>query len=189
MNSATLIDSETHPDVWVHTLGPTGTNCEAAARHWLATNGYPEDHIELHPTLEVAAEAVIGRPGHVLLGCIVYPELNHLVFQNLGTMRLVDCFIIPTHSMVVAGDMGSERPLVASHPAPVNLLDAWSPEVQLVTSNAEAALVCARGEVDACVTTSVAAAAAGLPIVKDFGPVPMGFSIHAPSTADVLTAR
>lgn len=189
MNDANEFDISAHPEVLVHTLGPAGTNCEAAARRWLKTKGYPQDRIELHSTLEVAAEAVIGRPGNVLLGCIVYPDLHHLVFENLGTMRLVECFIFPTHSMVVAGDMTGERPRVGSHPAPVNLLDSWDPDVRLVTSNAEAALMCARGEVDACVTTSVAAEASGLPIVQDFGPVPMGFSIHAPVQVEALATR
>lgn len=172
--------SESH-DIHVHTLGPTGTNCEAAAHYWLKRRGVEEHHVTLHPTLEDAAEAVIGTSSpHVLLGCVVYPDLHHLVFKNLKDLALLECFVMPTHSMVVAGDMRSQRPRVATHPAPINLLDEWDPEIVLVDSNAEAALTCSQGATDACVTTSVAAASAGLPVVKDFGPVPMGFSIHAP---------
>ncbi|WP_261566770.1 hypothetical protein [Frankia gtarii] len=170
------------PNLTVHTLGPVGTNCEAAAHHWLDRQGLTDHAVVLHPTLEKAAEVVKAEAdGHVLLGCVVYPDLHHLVFRNLGTLRMLECFVLDTWSMVVAGDMSAPRPRVASHPAPADLLGEWRPEIVLVDSNSEAALLCAEGKTDACVTTSVAADAAGLPVVKDFGPVPMGFSIHGRS--------
>lgn len=172
--------ARTDTGVHVHTLGPAGTNCEAAAHHWLDQRDVDDHQVTLYSTLEEAADVVTSSPGaHVLLGCVVYPDLHHLVFRNLGRLSLVDCFVIPTYHMVVAGDMHKRRPTVASHPAPVSLLDEWDPHIVLVDSNVEAALACARGRADACVTTSVAAERAGLPIVKDFGPVPMGFTIHA----------
>jgi hypothetical protein len=170
------IDSDIH----IHTLGPAGTNCEAAAHYWLDRGNVENHKVTLYPTLEEAVEVVTTEPGaHALLGCVVYPDLHHLVFRNLRRLRLVECFVMPTYHMVVAGDMSKPRPTVAAHPAPVNLLDEWDPEVVLVNSNVTAALRCASGETDACVTTSIAAERNGLPVAKDFGPVPMGFTIHA----------
>jgi prephenate dehydratase len=166
----------------VHTLGPTGTNCEAAARHWMAAFGVTEPTVKLHSTLEDAAEVVLAdtRRRSVLLGCVVYPDLHNLVFKNLAGMSLLECFVMPTHAMVYAGNGTDSPETAASHPAPVSLIESMGLRIRMANSNAEAALLCASGEVDACITTAVAAERAGLTVIKDFGPVPMGFSIHAP---------
>ncbi|RCG26205.1 hypothetical protein DQ384_29995 [Sphaerisporangium album] len=173
-------------DLELHTLGPTGTNCEAAARHWLRSRGADDTRVELHPTLEDAVTAVLADPDRsALLACVVYPDLHNIVFGNLDSLALRDCFVMPTHSMVLASRGGEAPRTVASHAAPVSLIDHMDVRIRLVDSNAQAALDCAAGEVDACVTTSVAAEAAGLTVLKDFGPVPMGFSVHAPHEIEV----
>ena len=48
----------------IHTLGPTGTNCEAAARHYAASRGLSVE-IVLHRTLEEGMARVVplGRLG------------------------------------------------------------------------------------------------------------------------------
>ncbi|WP_182875682.1 hypothetical protein [Microbispora sp. H10670] len=189
----------------LHTLGPAGTNCEAAARHWLERRGDRSGEIVLHDTLEKALLAVLEKPGNsVLLGCVVYPRLHEIVFQNIKTMALRECFVIPTHPMVLAGrsdgdivmdasdadgvaaglrisSPAADRAVrVVSHPAPVSLLDGLDVRILAADSNAQAARACARGEADACITTIVAAEANGLDVIKNFGPVLMGYSIHAP---------
>lgn len=169
----------------VHTLGPTGTNCEIAARYWLSQRGDSSSRVVLHDTLEHAVVGVLEAPAtSALLGCIVYPQLHEIVFQNLGTMSLRECFVYPTHPMVLARRSSPEGldariTTVVSHAAPVNLLDGLGVDIRLADSNSQAALRCADGETDACITTIVAAEACGLAVVKDFGPVAMGYSIHA----------
>lgn len=161
----------------LHTLGPTGTNCEAAAYAWFRRQG-GVGRVELHSTLEQAVERMPEDDTHALLGCVVYPELHTLVFSNLDRLALADCFIFPTFNMLLARrpDVMQVRS-VASHPAPKHLVPAGL-EVHLVNSNAQAALDCAGGIVDACITTLPAAQRHGLQIVNDHGPVPMGFTIH-----------
>lgn len=164
----------------IHTLGPTGTNCEAAAQHWLKAQG-GVGAVVLHETLEDAVVQVLSDPrGSALLGCVVYPRLNEIVFQNLDSLYLYECFVMPTHSMVLAA--ATDRPIssVVSHPAPVNLLDGRDVRITLANSNTEAAMQCAAGAADACITTIVGAKANGLLVLEDFGPVPMGFSVHLP---------
>jgi hypothetical protein len=81
--------------------------------------------------------------------------------------------------MVVAkkpGRGGLSR--VATHPAPQHLAPDGCERI-LVNSNSVAAALCAAGGVDGCVTTLVAARNNSLEVVRDFGQVPMGFSIHA----------
>lgn len=165
----------------LHTLGPTDTNSEHAARTWLRRRGIEDPAaVRLFATIEEGIEAMPADPSVGLLACIVYPQLHEVVFRNLHRLEIVDCFVVDTYDMVLAAPAGHDgRPrVVASHPAPVALVPTGAEHVP-ATSNAVAAIACARGEVDACITTGPAAAAQGLQIVRNFGPVPMGFSVHA----------
>jgi prephenate dehydratase len=162
----------------IHTLGPEGTNLEAAAQWWRQGRGYTSAEIVLHETLERGVEKLAKDGSAVLVACIVYPELHTLVFSNRERLEIVDCFVYPTHSMVLASRNGEMPSLVASHPAPRKLVPERA-ECRLVNSNAQAAIDCARGTVEGCITTITAARLHGLRVVRDFGPVPMGFSVHA----------
>ncbi|WP_187181796.1 MULTISPECIES: prephenate dehydratase domain-containing protein [Serratia] len=144
--------------------------------------------MKLHQTLESAANfmAQDSNKNDVLLGCIVYPHLHHLVFNNLQKLKLVDCFVMNTHNMILASryDNAAQIKRVGSHPAPRDLIhqvEGVQQEtlIELFNSNSEAARQCAAGTVDGCITTLVAAQQYRLHVLADFGPVPMGFSIHA----------
>lgn len=160
----------------LHTLGPSGTNLEAAARAWLSRRGV-EGSVWLHETLEAALEVVPADGEHGLVACAVYPHLHELVFRNLRRMRIIDSFVMPTWNMVLASADGRQPRTVASHPAPASLVPPGV-TVMTSTSNARAAADCATGLVEGCVTTSAAAAAYGLKVISDFGPVPMAFTVH-----------
>ncbi|MBH2952444.1 hypothetical protein I5Q45_25715 [Serratia marcescens] len=172
--------------ITVHTLGPAGTNCEKAAHLWLKNNSH-RGEVKLHQTLEDAAKYMNKTDANdVLLGCIVYPELHHLVFKNLSNLKLIDCFVMDTHNMVFAGKKPNpdEIRTVGSHPAPQDLIHQVPGinkqlSIRLFNSNSEAARQCAADAVDACISTDISALRCGLTILVDFGPVPMGFSIHA----------
>lgn len=164
----------------VRTLGPTGTNLEAASKWWCELRSIANAEVILHGTLEEAVSKMTLDGTEVLVGCIVYPELHTLVFGNLERLEISECFMFPTHNMVFAS-RGSGRPRsAATHPAPQLLVPEEIEQKILVNSNSAAALECARGAVDSCVTTLVSAQAHGLRVVKDYGSVQMGFSVHAP---------
>lgn len=112
-----------------------------------------------------------------LVGCVVYPDLHQLVFGNLHRLVLADVFVVPTYPMVLASRTGTTPQIVSTHPAPQGLVPRGV-RTRLTTSNARAASDCATGHSDACVTTSVAAERHGLVILRDHGPVPMGFTVH-----------
>lgn len=171
----------------IHTLGPAGTNCEKAAYTWLNNNN-KKGEVRLYNTLESAAEFMAQDENNndVLLGCIVYPYLHHLVFKNLQNLKLVDCFVMDTYNMLLASRYDSVEKIksVGSHPAPQDLIHQIKGirnniPIELFNSNSEAARQCAVGVVDGCITTLFAAEQCRLNILADFGPVPMGFSIHA----------
>ncbi len=163
----------------LHTLGPSGTNCQQAVEVWFSRQGRA-GNVVLHPTLEVAVEALYGQPGAALLACVVYPDLHTLVFTNLHRLVMIDCFVVPTHNMVLAARQGVDViRSVATHPAPSSLVPSSIAERRLVNSNTQAALDCVAGVTDACITTMPAVERHNLRIIRDFGPVPMGFTIHA----------
>ncbi len=160
----------------IHTLGPQGTNLGAAARLWLTRRGQG-GRVVLHRTVEDAALAMPDTASDALLTCAVYPDLHHLVFSNLTRFAFVDSFIFPTFPMVLASRDGLLPRTVATHPAPQGLVPTSITRV-LTTSNAQAARDCLEGRTEGCITTLTALRAAGLKIVKDFGPVPMVYTLH-----------
>lgn len=173
-----MIEPDLARVVTIRTLGPPGTNCEAAAYEWFTRAGW-SGRVVLHRTLEEAAERLADNDDgrEALLGCVVYPDLHQLVFNNLASMTLADVFIMPTHPMVLASRDSTPPTTVATHPAPQNLVPTGIQRV-LTTSNSQAAEECAAGSVDGCITTRPAAEYRGLRVVTDFGPVQMGFTIH-----------
>lgn len=167
---------------FIHTLGPINTNCEQAAYKWLEENKI-EGEVFLHNTLEDALLEVKKNDFAALLGCVVYPDLHKIVFSNLNDLSLVDCFIMPTYNMILATnddtkDLGNS--IIATHPAPSGLAYDFtvSKNIKLVNSNSQAALQCSKGLSDACITILPAAQKYSLKVIKDFGEVPMGFTIH-----------
>jgi prephenate dehydratase len=163
----------------IHTLGPTGTNLEAASQSWREVNRLVNAEIRLHTTLESAVDQMAMDGSEVLIACIVYPELHTLVFKNLDRLEIAECFVQPTYNMVVASREDRPPRTVATHSAPQHLAPPEAERV-FVDSNSQAAIACASGGVDACVTTAPAAERYGLHVIKDFGAVPMGFSVHMP---------
>ena len=160
----------------LHTLGPAGTNLQSAAHAWFRLRG-TEGVVVLHPTLESALPAMPTDGTHALLACAVYPDLHTLVFGNLQRLRMVDSFVYPTYNMVLAVRPGAAPRTVSSHPAPRGLVPAGA-EVRLVSSNSQAAADCAAGLTEGCITTAPAARMHGLHVHRDFGPVPMVFTVH-----------
>jgi prephenate dehydratase len=166
--------------ITLHTLGPTNTNCEAAAKYYLDKNNL-DGEIILYETLESAVDIVANDKDALLLTCIVYPKLNKLVFDNLEKLKLVDCFIFNTFEMVLSTKKEvelSDLSTIISHPAPTPLINKFGKEISLANSNSEAAKLCFDEKFDACVTTMPASKFYNLKILKNFGEVPMGFAIH-----------
>ncbi|MGL5825295.1 MAG: hypothetical protein ACRCYU_10835 [Nocardioides sp.] len=160
----------------IHTLGPAGTNLERAAHYWFAQAGRPGT-VELHDEVEDGLDRMSYDGAQAILACAVYPRLHDLVFQNLHRLVMVDSFILDTYNMVLAAH-NPKRTVrtVVSHPAPSALVSSF--EVSLTSSNSRAARQCADGHFDACLTTEKAAVEANLVITRDFGPVPMVFTVH-----------
>jgi hypothetical protein len=160
----------------IFTLGPAGTNLGAAATEWFRRRGIA-GNVVLYRTVEEAVNSLPLDESYALLTCAVYPELHNVVFNNLGKLAFVDSFIWPTHPMLLASRTGQPPKTVSTHPAPQGLVPPSATKA-ISTSNSQAAKDCAEGKTDGCITTLEAARAYGLKILKDYGPVPMVYTLH-----------
>ena len=165
----------------IHTLGPAGTNCEKAALKWVKRK-CPNASLHLHSTMELAATKVANCRSSALLSVMAYPQLHAIIYEHITALQLIDVFIMNTDNMVLASASGMMPTTCATHPAPEKLLPA-SVKRHYVTSNVVAAVECANGKAEGCITTLGAAQKHSLKILQKFGPVPMGFTIHGPLEA------
>lgn len=171
-------------------LGPEGTNIAHAARRWIKKMrvgrkaevllcNTPEESIE-------AAEAVT-QPGvlAVFWTCAVYYREHEVFFRNPETFPFFTQQVMPLDEMQLAtrpelcdqADAGGMTAAwrILSHPSPAPLLAALPCSVTRANSNAEAAVRCRAGEVEACVTTETARALNGLVTLHSFGSPNMVF--------------
>jgi hypothetical protein len=162
----------------IHTLGPAGTNCEAAARHWLSKRAIA-GRVRLHITMDAAAEAMMEDGAAALLSDVAYRDLHSLIYGNVDQFRLVDIFLMPTDDVVLASATGREPIICSTHPTMQGLIP---PRIarHYAASSVQAARDCASGITDGCLTTPHAADRAGLKIIRSYRDVVMGFTIHAP---------
>lgn len=163
----------------IHTLGPKDTNCEKAANFFFNSINQENRNILLYRTLEDAVQNMPINDNHALLGCIVYPYLHNIVFQNLGRLSLSHVFIMNTYNMVLASNHKdlAQVTTVSTHPAPQSLVPLGLTKI-MANSNAHAASLCKERETNGCITTDLAAKNNSLFILKEFGEIPMGFCIH-----------
>lgn len=165
----------------VHTLGPSGTNCERAGLHWRGRK-CPSAQIRLHGSIEEAAEAVALREDAVFVGVAAYPHLHSVIYGHIQLLRILDVFIANTDEMVLASRTGAMPEVCATHPAPERLLPSEITR-HFSSSNVAAAEDCIKGLADGCITTRRAIDRFDLKIVRSFGSVPMAFTIHGPHAA------
>lgn len=166
---------------FIHTLGPPGTNCEKAAMEWISEKSFRNDcKVVTHTTVEDAIKATLkDQSCSVTVGCVVYPDLHHVVFDNLNEISLLEVFMSDTFDMILAGKGDTDPPLsVASHAAPLGLIRKLNCKILDATSNVAAAEMCFGGLTDACITTRAGATKYGLQEISNFGPIRMGFTVH-----------
>jgi hypothetical protein len=171
-------------------LGPEGTNIAQACRRWTVRMQVEHKaHTTLCDTPEdsiVAARAVIeaGELG-MFWTCAVYSREMEVFFHNPDTLPFFTQEIMALDQMQLATRPSLAAALkdpcvprdwrIAVHSSPAALLPPHHPNVVLVNSNAAAAVDCAAGRVEACVTTESARSLHGLASLHCFGSPEMVF--------------
>ncbi len=171
-------------------LGPAGTNISQASHRWtLRMQVEHKAHTVLCDTPEdsiVAAREVV-EPGALGMfwTCAVYSREMEIFFRNPDTLPFFTQETMPLDQMQLAtrpslaAALGEPRVprdwRIAVHSSPAALLPPHHPNVVLVNSNAAAAVDCAAGRVEACVTTESARSRHGLVSLHCFGSPEMVF--------------
>lgn len=178
-------------------LGPAGTNIAQACEQWIKKTGIgSKTKMVFCETPEESVERARGikEDGHVAIfwTCAVYINLYKIFFNNPDTLTFFIEEIMYLDEMQLATRPEKLVEIqegiipkgwgVASHPSPAPLLDDITCSVEITTSNTRAAEICAKGQVDACITTKSAKMIYNLVLLHKFGSPKMifygGITIH-----------
>lgn len=152
---------ETLENIYIATLGPTGTSSEAAACYFLKALRKPPKNYLLFPSYEEASNNLFVGTANLLLVANAYRGIDK-IYMNLN-FELLLSFILETPVYGLAKKKGiqlsSSRPLkIATHHAPSSLIPWFISETgknyQVIEANStsDAAKRVIQGEVDLCLT-------------------------------------
>jgi len=170
----------------VYTLGPTGTSSEYASQffcRWM-NERYEKSHhaLQLNNTYELARDN-LRRAGGLLIVANAYPQINDFYMDTSLKLLATFLFDTPLYGLVASKAL-PDRPLyIASHPAPVPLIQELLPEglkverIVEMPSTSAAAQAAACGEVDMALTTEIAARLHNLKFVSAVRPIHMLWSV------------
>jgi hypothetical protein len=171
-------------------LGPEGTNILQACRRWTVRMQIEHKaHTVLCDTPEdsIVAARELDEPNTlgVFWTCAVYSREMEIFFRNPDTLPFftqetmaLDQMQLATRPALAAELNGPSVPCdwrIAVHSSPSALLPPHHRNVVLVNSNAAAAIDCAAGRVEACITTESARSRHGLTSLHCFGSPEMVF--------------
>jgi len=174
----------------IHTLGPSGTSSEYASHffhRWMSDN-YSNSHHEiyLNDSYELARNKIKDEKG-LLIVANAYPKINNFYMDT--RLKLLATFLHDTPLYgLVANKKLPDRPLyVASHPAPIPLIEELLPEGLLIEqviempSTSAAAQAVVSGKVDVALTNEIAARIHKLEFISRIRPIYMLWSVFASS--------
>lgn len=176
-------------DVIIHTLGPSGTSSEAAAgffTEWFKQR-YPGScvRLKLSDSYEHARSSMEKDTPAVLIVANAYPEIHNFYMEPQLSLVATFVFDTPLYGLVSKGPLTTNKPTVATHPAPRLLIEELLPQglevgsVVLTLSTSAAAAIAAKGEADVALTTEVAANIHGLHFISNTRPIRMLWSVFA----------
>lgn len=145
------------------TLGPAGTSSDKAARMFVRSSSCAF-HTVLHDTYEDAASAVIAQHADFLIVANAYAGINRFYISDQLIAAGVFPMKTPPYGIAVRPARGAFPAQIdlASHPAPLHLVERWFPDAPVkarsiaARSTGEAAKLVADGYADACITTETA---------------------------------
>lgn len=171
-------------------LGPEGTNISQASRRWTVRMRIEHKARTVlcdTPEESIVAARQLAEPGilGVFWTCAVYSREMEVFFRNPDTLPFfaqetmaLDKMQLATRPALAAELNAPRVPSdwrIAVHPSPAALLSHHHRNLVLVNSNAAAAIDCAGGRVEACITTENARSRHGLKSLHCFGSPEMVF--------------
>jgi prephenate dehydratase len=193
------ISLPTAAKVWkVATLGPAGTSSELAAKHLIERlpGGTDEMTPKLFHSYEMASRAVIQGAADLLVVANAYANVSEFYMDTKFDLIGAYHYQTPQYGIVAPPGSTLTGPVrIASHPAPVPLIEQLLPqglsvkEIVLVESTSVAALAARAGRVDAALTTQPSAERYGLAFISGTRPIDMLWSVFSSArNADPVAA-
>ncbi|MCO7263674.1 bacilysin biosynthesis protein BacA [Dickeya zeae] len=174
----------------VFTLGPSGTSSESASRyfgHWMASTYEGSTHqVYLNNTYEEAREKLNQNNG-LLVVANAYPQINDFYMDPRLSLTGAFVFDTPLYGLAIKETLPNRPLIVASHPAPVPLIQELLPDglhvdrVVTMSSTSAAAQAVANHDVDVALTTEVAVNLHCLQFISRTRPIHMLWSVFSPS--------
>jgi bacilysin biosynthesis protein BacA len=174
----------------VGTLGPNGTSSEQAAMHFLEKTSVPKNkkNIILYDTFNEVLEALVKNKITLAIVPNAYDRVNEF-YINPNT-ELVELFVHDTPPYGLVKRKKEKIPVetckIATHPAPIKLVDLFinklrkkphNYNVQLVNSTSMAAKMVKDGSADLAITNEIAARNYELEMVALYGKIKMSWSV------------
>jgi len=173
-----------------YALGPEGTNIIRAATTWHVEMGIAQKSAVI--PCGTVEESVMRTRANTSAGCLslfwtcaVFTRENQVFFENPDMLPFAFWLCMPLDEMQLACRPGLAADLepvairagwrILTHPSPAPLVKSLGCEIIEAKSNADAAVRCAAGEGEACVTTEAARLRYGLAKVRSFGSPDMVF--------------
>ncbi|MES2742120.1 MAG: prephenate dehydratase domain-containing protein [Pseudomonadota bacterium] len=179
----------------IATLGPSGTSSEQSAiafgEHAIKNGLTSRYQLSLCATYEEASRKVTSSDCHALIVANAYHGINEFYMSN--GLNLASAFLhyTPHYGIAVRGDLDVSDIVISTHPAPQALIQELLPaglQIQKTIfkdSTSMAARAAAEGEVDAALTTEVAAELYKLRFISKTRPIQMLWSVFtAPLNAE-----
>lgn len=172
----------------VHTLGPSGTSSEYASQffhRWMSDNYASSYHdIHLNDSYELARNNIRDEKG-LLIVANAYPKINDFYMDTRLKLLATFLYNTPLYGLVTNKELPARPLYIASHPAPVPLIEELLPQglriakVIEMPSTSAAAQAVVSGEVDVALTTEIAARIHQLNFISRTRPIHMLWSVFA----------
>lgn len=119
-------------DVMIHTLGPNGTSSEAAAgffSEWLG-HRYPGSRVQLNlsDSYEHARSSMDEHTPGVLIVANAYPQIHNFYMDPRLSLVATFVFDTPLYGLASKGPLTTKKLTVATHPAPLLLIEELLPQ-------------------------------------------------------------
>lgn len=160
----------------VSTLGPIHTNSYYAAKMFIKQKKLGDEPI-LSDTPEASFSLLLENKVQYCVVCNLYPKIHKLYLPNLDQVTASDVFIYFASMGLFKRNGVTTINTVACTLTSTAFLRDDRFESVIVNSNAEAAIFCEKGKVDAAVATTIAAEKSNLLRVIDFGSFAVPYTV------------
>ncbi|AWK42744.1 MULTISPECIES: prephenate decarboxylase [Photorhabdus] len=175
----------------IATLGPSGTSSEQSAIRFgefaIKNNVAKSYQVVLCNTYEEASNQIILNNCQALVVANAYYNISEFYMDNRFNLSSAFLNYTPNYGIAIRDELTTDNIVIATHPAPKALIPELLPDnlkiadIIFKDSTSSAAKAVANSEVDAALTTEVAAKLHNLKFISHIRPIQMLWSVFTAS--------